>query len=190
MRGKQGICTLALIGLGSFSMTIAQNAGENEIDDFMRDVLERRQENSTLRQQYVLDEHVNLQMVGPGNTPLWVSKSQYTWYEREDLFVRSPIRIDGKTIDEQTRREYEDEWLERERRKSRRGDLAERPLTRISRRSTLTNVRIAIKRLWGDEVSRRLTRPSRQRPDRFYETVAAYQRLDSASHLSGHGTDL
>ena len=158
MRKKQGVCTLALIGLGSFSMTIAQNAGENEIDDFMRDVLERRQENSTLRQQYVLDEHVNLQMVGPGNTPLWVSKSQYTWYEREDLFVRSPIRIDGKTIDEQTRREYEDEWLERERRKSRRGDLAERPLTRISRRSTLTNVRMAIKRLWGEDVSRRLVR--------------------------------
>ena len=158
MRKKQGVCTLALIGLGSFSMTIAQNAGENEIDDFMRDVLERRQENSTLRQQYVLDEHVNLQMVGPGNTPLWVSKSQYAWYEREGLFVRSPIRIEGETIDEQTRREYEDEWLERERRKSRRGDLAERPLMRISRRSTLTNIRMAIKRLWGEDVSRRLVR--------------------------------
>lgn len=158
MRGKQGICTIALIGWGSFSITIAQNAGENEIDNFMRDVLERRQENSTLRQQYVLDEHVNLQMVGPGNTPLWVSKSQYSWYEREGFFVRSPIRIEGETVDEQARREYEDEWLERQRRKSRRGDLSERPLTRISRRSTLTNVRMAIKRLWGDELSRRLIR--------------------------------
>ena len=107
MRGKQGLCTLALIGWSSLGVTIAQSGGENEIDHFMRGVLERRQENSTLRRQYVLDEHVDLQMVGPGNTSLWVSKSQYTWYERDGVFVRSPIRIEGKTIDERARTEYE-----------------------------------------------------------------------------------
>lgn len=158
MRGKQGLCTLALIGWSSLGVTIAQSGGENEIDHFMRGVLERRQENSTLRRQYVLDEHVDLQMVGPGNTSLWVSKSQYTWYERDGVFVRSPIRIEGKTIDERARTEYEDQWLQREKRKAQRGDLSDRSPTRMSRRSTLKNVRMAIKRLWGDDVSRRLIR--------------------------------
>ena len=39
----------------------------------------------------------------------------YTWYARDGVFVRSPIRVDGVTIGAEERRTYETVWLESER---------------------------------------------------------------------------
>ena len=124
----------------------------SEIDRFMERVLERRTENAAVRRQYVLDEDIRFRVTGPGGEPLWGSHQEYTWYERDGIFVRSPVRADGVDIDEERRREYENEWLERERRSARRRRPDGVSRATISMRSPRTNVELAIERLWGGEV--------------------------------------
>ena len=126
--------------------------GASEIDRFMERVLERRAENAAVRRQYVLDEDVRFRVTGPGGEPLWGSHREYTWYERDGIFVRSPVRAEGVDIDEERRREYENEWLARERRSARRRRPDGVSRATISMRSPRTNVEMAIERLWGGEV--------------------------------------
>ena len=105
-----------------------------------------------MRRQYVLDEDIRFRVTGPGGEPLWGSHREFTWYERDGIFVRSPVRADGVRIDEARRREYEREWLERERRSARRRRPDGVSRATISMRSPRTNVELAIERLWGGEV--------------------------------------
>ena len=125
---------------------------DSEIDRFMERVLERRAENAAVRRQYVLDEDIRFRVTGPGGEPLWGSHREFTWYERDGIFVRSPVRADGVRIDEERRREYENEWLARERRSARRRRPDGVSRATISMRSPRTNVELAIERLWGGEV--------------------------------------
>ena len=144
---------LAAAAAAGLTIVAAQDDGaHSEIDRFMERVLERRAENAAARRQYVLDEDVRFRVTGPGGEPLWGSHQEYTWYERDGVFVRSPVRADGVAIDEERRREYEDRWLEREQRSAhrRRPDGVSRAT--ISMRSPRTNVQMAIERLWGGEV--------------------------------------
>src|SRR4029434_6706836 len=55
------------------------------------------------------------EVLGPGRAPLYRLKREYSWYVRDGLHVRSPIRFDGVTVGESARREYEDDWIRRER---------------------------------------------------------------------------
>ena len=144
------ILAAAMAGL---SLAAGQDDGaDSEIDRFMERVLERRAENAALRRQYVLDEDVRFRVTGPGGEPLWGSHREYTWYERDGIFVRSPVRVEGVAIDEERRREYENEWLERERRSARRRRPDGVSRATISMRSPRTNVELTIERLWGGEV--------------------------------------
>ena len=135
------------------SLAAGQDDGaDSEIDRFMERVLERRTENAAVRRQYVLDEDIRFRVTGPGGEALWGSHREFTWYERDGIFVRSPVRADGVDIDEERRREYENEWLERERRSARRRRPDGVSRATISMRSPRTNVELAIERLWGGEV--------------------------------------
>ncbi len=146
------LAALAALTAG-LSLAAGQDDGaDSEIDRFMERVLERRAENAAVRRQYVLDEDVRFRVTGPGGEPLWGSHREFTWYERDGIFVRSPVRADGVDIDEERRREYEDEWLERERRSARRRRPDGVSRATISMRSPRTNVEMAIERLWGGEV--------------------------------------
>ncbi len=122
---------------------------DNELDRFMEQVLEQRERNAAVRLQYVLDEQSQFRLTGPGGAALWGFRGEYTWYERDGFFVRSPVRVDGVTIDEERRRAYEADWLRREQRRSERRRDERRSPTRASRRSTRDNVRIAVERLWN-----------------------------------------
>ena len=103
-----------------------QGESDNELDRFMERVLAQRERNAAARLQYVLDEELRIRLTGPDGV-VWGFRGQYTWYERDGFFVRSPTRIDGVTIDEASRREYEAEWLAREQQR-----LAERREERLS----------------------------------------------------------
>ncbi len=142
------LAVLALLAAGPRPAG-AQEAGDGELDRFMERVLEQRARNAAARLQYVLDEQSRFRVTGPGGAALWGFRGDYTWYERDGFFVRSPVRIDGVTIDEARRREYEAEWLQREQRRSRRRRDEHRPPERTSRRSTRDNVELAVERLWG-----------------------------------------
>ena len=74
-------------------------------------------------------------------------------YVSDEVAVRSPVRVNGVDIDEETRRDSEAAWLrEEERRRSRRDS---RPRT-VSRRNREDHVAIAIARSWGAAVSERI----------------------------------
>jgi hypothetical protein len=87
----------------------------NELDAFMEKVLKRREINRQMLEQYVLDEHEQMEVLGPARMPIFRQKRDFTWYVRDGLHVRSPVRYDGVAVGDDARKQYEDNWSKRER---------------------------------------------------------------------------
>jgi len=47
------------------------------------------------------------ELVGPAGARLYGREREYTWYIRNNAFVRSPVRFDGVTLSEAERQAYE-----------------------------------------------------------------------------------
>ena len=111
------LCTIALAFPASAGQTPVKPspAPANELDAFMEKVLKRRDVNRQTLQQYVLDETEQIEILGPARMPVYRQKRDYTWYVRDGLHVRSPVRFDGVTVGDEDRKKYEDEWARRER---------------------------------------------------------------------------
>jgi hypothetical protein len=105
----------ALLSAGS-----SQVAAQNDLDAFMRQVLERRDDNWKKLQQYILDERESIDLRGPAGTTLWGERHDYTWFIRDGYFVRSPVKFNGVTIGEADRRKYEAEYLARQQQRDKR----------------------------------------------------------------------
>jgi hypothetical protein len=101
-------------------------APRTDLDAFMEKVLARREVNRATLNQYVLDETETFEVLGPGRWPLHRTKRDFTWYERESMHVRSPIRFNGVTVGEEERAQYERTWIERERARQERKAKKER----------------------------------------------------------------
>lgn len=110
--GIAAIAAAALL-LGSAEQPLAQT----DLDAFMAQVLASRDSNWRKLQQYVLDEREQFEMRDPANAPLWGERRDYTWFIRDGFFVRSPLRVNGGQVSEADRRVYEDEFLERAKRR-------------------------------------------------------------------------
>ena len=99
------------------SLVVMSGAGpvsaQNDLDAFMRQAVARRDDNWKKLQQYVLDEREQLEVRGPQRVPIWGERREYTWYIREGLFVRSPLKFNGVTIGEDERRKFEADYLAR-----------------------------------------------------------------------------
>lgn len=123
----------ALLATGVTSAAVRVSA-QGDLDAFMKQVLERRDDNWRKLQQYVLDERETVEMLGPGHTALWGEQRDYTWYVRDGFFVRSPLKVNGASVGDGDRRKYETEFLEREQRRERRAadPPADRPGDRAS----------------------------------------------------------
>jgi len=93
----------------------SESSPPNELDDFMKIVLAQREKNRIALQQYVLDETEDVEVLGPGRVPLYGRSGEFTWYVRDGLHVRSPVRINGVGVGEGERTEYELRWARRER---------------------------------------------------------------------------
>jgi hypothetical protein len=87
---------------------------QSDLDAFMKQVVAKRDDNWKKFQQYVLDEHEQVEFRGPGKIPLWGDRRDYTWYVRDGFFVRSPVKANGVVVAEDERRKYEDRFLQRE----------------------------------------------------------------------------
>jgi hypothetical protein len=96
-------------------------ARQSDLDDFMAQVLARRDENWKKLRQYVLDDHEQVEVIGPNGARLWGDRRDYTWFIRDGFFVRSPTRANGTEVSEAERRKYEDEFLRRARARERGG---------------------------------------------------------------------
>jgi hypothetical protein len=84
---------------------------QTDLDAFIRQVLAKRDENWKKLQQYVLDEHEKVDVMGPALVPLIGERRDYRWYIRDGYFVRSPLVFDGVTVTDAERRKFEDDFL-------------------------------------------------------------------------------
>lgn len=89
----------------------ATSARQSDLDDFMGQVLARRDENWKKLQSYILDERQKIDVRGPAAIPVWGEIRTFTWFIRDGFFVRSPVSVNGVSIDDAERRKAEDEFL-------------------------------------------------------------------------------
>ena len=121
---SKGTATV-IIGLGLLTVAGPNGAAlqvpaQNDLDAFMQQVLVRRDDNWKKLQQYILDEHEQIDLRGPGHQPIWGEQRDYNWFIRDGYFVRSPLKFNAVTIGEGDRRKYESEFLRREKRREER----------------------------------------------------------------------
>jgi hypothetical protein len=112
---------LAIVPAALQLMPRAEAEQPRDLDVLMREVLTRRDENWRKLQQYVLEEREAIELRGPSQRPIWGEHREYTWYIRNGLFVRSPVKANGAAVPEADRRKYEDEYLKRQQARERRG---------------------------------------------------------------------
>ena len=85
-----------------------------DLDRFMSAALLRRDIDRKTLSDYVLDEVEEFDVLGPGRVPFARMRREYTWYVRDGIHVRSPVRFDGVPIPEADRRAYEERWVKSE----------------------------------------------------------------------------
>jgi len=85
-----------------------------DLDAFMEKTLARREQNRQTLERYVLNDVERVQVLGPGRTPLFRQHREFTWYVRDGLHVRSPVRFGGVAVGDDERARYEADWIRRE----------------------------------------------------------------------------
>jgi hypothetical protein len=104
-------------------------SAQNDLNEFMQQVMSRRDDNWKKLQQYILDERETVELRGPARVALFGERRDYTWFVRDGFFVRSPTRVNGAAVGDDDRQKYEDEFLARQKKRevsgrTRRGDAA------------------------------------------------------------------
>jgi hypothetical protein len=89
-------------------------APATDLDRFMASALLRRDIDRKTLSDYVLDEVEVFEVLGPGRIPFARMRYEYTWYVRDGIHVRSPVKYNGVPIGEVERRQYEDRWVKSE----------------------------------------------------------------------------
>ncbi len=116
LRASVLLAVVCLVSLPAAAQSPANpKSPPNELDAFMEKVLKRREINRQVLEQYVLDEHEQFEVLGPSRMPIYRQKREFTWYVRDGLHVRSPVRFDGVTVGDAARKVYEDNWSKGER---------------------------------------------------------------------------
>lgn len=85
-----------------------------DLDAFMEQALRRRDTDRKNLSDYVLDEVEVFEVLGAGRAPFVRMQREYTWYVRDGIHVRSPVKYDGIPIPEADRRAYEERWVRSE----------------------------------------------------------------------------
>lgn len=112
----------AILSLFVVCAAAAVPSAQSDLDAFMKQVIERRDDNWKKLQQYVLDERESIDLRGPAGLPLWGERRDFTWFIQDGYFVRSPLKVNGVAIGESDRRSYEAKFLKREQARDKRGD--------------------------------------------------------------------
>ena len=85
-----------------------------DLDRFMAAALQRRDVDRQTLSDYVLDEVESFEVLGPGRVPFARTRYEFTWYVRDGIHVRSPVKVNGVPVSEAERRAYEDHWVKSE----------------------------------------------------------------------------
>ena len=111
-RAERGEGVPASDGVGRFAGAKPPEL-QTDLNSFMKEVLEKRDENWKKLQQYILDEREKIEVRGPTGMPIWGQRRDYQWFIRDGYFVRSPITADGVNVSEDDRKKYEEDFLKR-----------------------------------------------------------------------------
>jgi len=114
------VVALMLASAPLYAQPPQKAAPSSELDAFMERVLERREVDRKVLNDYILDEKEEFEILGPGRFRLHRTSREYTWIVKEEMHVRSPLRYDGVTVPDEQRVRYEENWLRRERRRQER----------------------------------------------------------------------
>jgi hypothetical protein len=101
------VTAASAVSPGDAGVALAQT----DLNEFMRQVLAKRDENWKKLQQYVLDEHEKMDVIGPQLIRIMGVNRQYRWFIKDGFFVRSPTTADGVPVPDAQRRQYEDNFL-------------------------------------------------------------------------------
>jgi hypothetical protein len=107
------------------ALSLPAASAQSDLDAFMQRVLARRDDNWKKLQQFILDERETIELRGPDRSVMWGDRREFTWYIRDDRFVRSPLRFNGVDIGDVDRRKYEADFIQREQEREKR--RAEQP---------------------------------------------------------------
>ena len=113
-----GVLAIALAVCMPASPRAAQQPDKkpsSDLDAFMEKVLARRDVNKRALNDYILDENEKFEILGPGKMRMHRSSRDYSWYVRDGMHVRSPVRFDGVAVGAEARDRYEKQWVGRER---------------------------------------------------------------------------
>jgi hypothetical protein len=97
--------------------TAVVTPAQNDLNQFMQEVLSRRDDNWKKLQQYILDERETVELRGPNRAALFGERRDFTWFVRDGFFVRSPVRVNGAALGEDDRRKYENDFLIRQKKR-------------------------------------------------------------------------
>jgi hypothetical protein len=123
----KNIRTFAAAALATMLLVAgAAPTAQTDLDAFMKDIVARRDDNWKKLQQYILNEREQIEVRGPGQLPVWGERREYQWFMRDGFFVRSPLKVNGVTINDEERRKYEDKFLQRERAREKRQQAREK----------------------------------------------------------------
>lgn len=95
-------------------------AQQTDLDQLMAQVLEKRDDNWKKLQQYILDDRESFDLTGPGGRRVYGFRREHSWFMRDGIFVRSPVRADGVEVADSDRRKAEADWIRREQSRSKR----------------------------------------------------------------------
>ena len=84
------------------ALSVGAVPAENDLDAFMRQVVAKRDANWKKLQQYIFDEREQLDVRGTQRVPIWGERREYTWFIRDGIFVRSPVKFNGAELEEGT----------------------------------------------------------------------------------------
>jgi hypothetical protein len=88
----------------------AQVSPASDLDQLMARVLANRDQTWRKLQEYLLDERESFRLVGPDGSPMFGLQKEFVWVAREGRAVRSPVRVNGVAIGEETRKREEARW--------------------------------------------------------------------------------
>ena len=114
-RSLASMCVLALLCAPVLSaQQSAKPAAKSDLDAFMEKALARRDVNKRTLNDYILDEEEEFEILGPSRKRVYRTERDYTWYVRDGMHVRSPVRFNGVKVKEDDRDQYEAQWIRRE----------------------------------------------------------------------------
>ncbi len=99
--------------LAVFLATAAAQEATEDIDTFMKKVLENRSVNWEMYHDYFGRERARLSIEGTLDETLHGFEREYLWFVKDGYPVRSPVSVDGVPVSSEQREREETEWIER-----------------------------------------------------------------------------